>query len=416
MSPVLFSEHDYFELRLFLEELVGDLSRRNYAACHGGSLFDVRIRHEVKLGSNNVYADMLVESDAGVSYFVEVDFGYSGPRIIESLERKFGQTEFDYGNIDRLVLVVDQHRHSNWGEFESEIRRTLPTSWKLDIWNEQDLLTLIHEYYSIELSALTLDAIPLLRQALDKAKGTHAFGDAYANDPLDSLLLWQFGYGRLQNLYIAADCNKREILCPGTYSSVVVLFADLSGFSGYVRDTPDHRTIRDCLSAFCTKARHQILSDGGMLYQFLGDAVIGLFGIPDRDRGYVERSYECAKSLLVLAESVSNEWQRQLDRLQPIGGGHVGMAMGDLELLSLRSFSRSHIGLIGDSINMAARLSSFAQSGQIAMSNIVFRGLCANSQQTLREAEPIEAKNIGRIKGWIYDSVNSPSHEMRKFN
>jgi adenylate cyclase len=55
-----------------------------------------------------------------------------------------------------------------------------------------------------------------------------------------------------------------------------------------VRDTPEERTMQECLTTFCSKARSQILNDGGMLCQFLGDAVIGFFGIPDYPARYVE--------------------------------------------------------------------------------------------------------------------------------
>jgi adenylate cyclase len=143
-----------------------------------------------------------------------------------------------------------------------------------------------------------------------------------------------------------------------------------------------------------------------MLYQFLGDAVIGLFGIPTHSTDYIERSFDSARSLLTLGDAISNEWQRQLDRLQPVRGSHIGMAMGDLQILSVRPFSRTHTGVIGDAINMAARLSSHAQSGQIVVSNIVYQGLCRSSQSLLHETEPIEAKNVGRIKAWTFDQAN----------
>ena len=95
-----------------------------------------------------------------------------------------------------------------------------------------------------------------------------------------------------------------------------------------------------------------------MLYQFLGDAVIGLFGLPDHPAGYVDQAFDCARALLMVGESVSNEWQRQLDRIQPVRGSHIGIALWDLELLSLRPFSRTFMGAVGDAINMAARLSA----------------------------------------------------------
>lgn len=142
-----------------------------------------------------------------------------------------------------------------------------------------------------------------------------------------------------------------------------------------------------------------------MLYQFLGDGVIGLFGIPTHSLDYIERSFDCARSLLKLADAISNEWQRQLDRLQPVRGCHIGMAMGDLQILSLRPFSRTHIGVVGDAINMAARLSSYAQPGQIVVSNIVYQSLDPASQSQFRETEPIEAKNVGRIQAWTFDQT-----------
>lgn len=76
--------------------------------------------------------------------------------------------------------------------------------------------------------------------------------------------------------------------------------------------------------------------------------------------------------------------------------------MGDLQLLSLRPFSRTYIGAIGDAINMAARLSAAAEPGQIVVSNLVYRDLSRDTQKMLRETEPIEAKNVGKIKAWVY--------------
>jgi len=140
-----------------------------------------------------------------------------------------------------------------------------------------------------------------------------------------------------------------------------------------------------------------------MLYQFLGDSVIGFFGIPNHPASCVDYAFDCARSLLMVGESVSNEWQRHLDRIQAVRGSHIGIALGDVQLLSLRPFSRTYMGAIGDAINMAARLSSAADPGQIVVSNLVHRDLCGDMQKMLREARPVEAKNVGKIKAWVYD-------------
>ena len=99
--------------------------------------------------------------------------------------------------------------------------------------------------------------------------------------------------------------------------------------------------------------------------------------------------------------------QRQLDRIQPAGGAHIGMAMGHLDILSLPAFSRGHVAAVGDTINMAARLSSEATSGQIVASNGIFRELPHETQALFSEAPPIEAKNVGRIRAWRFDQALS---------
>lgn len=139
--------------------------------------------------------------------------------------------------------------------------------------------------------------------------------------------------------------------------------ADLCAYSSYVRDTRDDRVIRESLTAFASKTRYRILNDGGMLYQFLGDTVIGFFGIPSRG---------------------AEQWQRQIDRVQPASGVHVAMALGDVQMLSLRPFSRAHIGAVAEAINLAARLIDIAGPGEIVISNTLYHALPGASRRRSR--------------------------------
>jgi adenylate cyclase len=78
------------------------------------------------------------------------------------------------------------------------------------------------------------------------------------------------------------------------------------------------------LTFFYSKSRYQVLNSGGMLYQFLGDGVVALFGVVDRRANYVEDALECATALLDIGRSTSNEWQRRIDHVQTGGGCHIG--------------------------------------------------------------------------------------------
>src|SRR5208337_565310 len=126
---------------------------------------------------------------------------------------------------------------------------------------------------------------------------------------------------------------------------------------------------------YYSKARYEILNTGGMMYQFVGDEVIGLYGIPDHPEGYLESAFDCAKALVDIGDSVSRKWQRHIDRVQKVRGVHVGICIGAMQVVSLRPFSRAHISGIGDVINLAARLMADAGPSQIVASNTYYQVL-----------------------------------------
>jgi adenylate cyclase len=91
--------------------------------------------------------------------------------------------------------------------------------------------------------------------------------------------------------------------------------------------------------------------------------------------------------------------------MQSVHGSHTGIALGDIQIYSLRPFSRTYIGAVGDAINLAARLSAHAEPGQIVLSNLIQRHLSFAAQNMLRESEPVQAKNVGLIRAWTFDQV-----------
>ncbi len=396
---------DLFELRLMVEELVCNVCRFAHVSKDQVRPQDVCIRQEVRLALKNAFADIHVTVPGAGSYFVEVKLGYSRELLLESLRRKYSNPAPQLEGAYKLVLIYDP-QPGDWPALEPTLAALLPSGWTLELWDTEVLLEQFQKHFGVRSETLDLEHLYDFRALIEQAKAEHAFGPDAALDPLASTLLWQFSHWRLREIFERVGRQKRAILEPGSYQSAVVVFADLCGFSSYVRDTPSGRTIQTSLSAFCCKARYQVINDGGMLYQFLGDAVIGIFGVPDHQTDCVVRAFQCARALLDIGSAVSHDWQRQIDRLQPVHGAHIGMAMGDLQFLPLRPFSRNHFGVIGDAINLAVRLSNAASSGEIVVSNSLHSRLPFPLQRQLTETEPVEAKNVGRIKAWKYSDAN----------
>jgi serine/threonine protein kinase/class 3 adenylate cyclase len=392
------------QLRLLLEELSCDFCRFEHVVTDGQAPEGISIDREYDLGQPGAYADIRVAVPGRAPYFVEIKYGYAGSRLLETFRRKYGRQTPALAEASKVVLVIDREPRSDWPSLEAELTRCLPPSLALEVWDEARLRTLLRERFGADIPAITEDGLGEARQAIDRAKGFHAFGAGdfvdYTSDPLQAQLLWHFGFWRLRQLRDALGMTPRDVLPPGLYRGVVVLSADLCAYSDYVRDTRDEAVIRDNLTAFYSKARYQIINRGGMLYQFLEDEVLALFGVPDQRPGYIQDALDTARALRSIGRSVSNHWQRHIDRIQPAAGLHIGMALGDLQVVSLRPFSRMHLGVVGDPLKVAQRLLPGAGPDQIAVSNSFYQALPENEKDAFREMQSTEDRSLGRIRAW----------------
>lgn len=388
------------ELRLFLEEICTNICRFEHVEQLGLAPEEVKTNQEYYLGAPDAYADIRVEAKGISPYFVEIKYGYSGDQLVRHMARKYGIKSKRIQDASKLIIVIDCHNIENWKDILRRLESSVQKNLRLDIWDEQKLLSLFEKRYGEKIDRINFDTILKLKFALRNATGKYAFGSEWEGDSLQTSLLWHFPFWRIKYLRETKELKAWQILPPGMYKSVVALMADLSSFSSFVRDTRDDDVVRHALTAFYSKARLEILNTGGMLYQFVGDEVIGLYGIPDHPPGYRQAAYECAKNLVSVGDSIANEWQRRIDRVQGSRGVHIGMAIGYIQVVSLRPFSRSHLGAVSDSINMAARLLSSAGPANIVVSNTFYQGLSQKCQGEFTEIDPVDGKNVGRIMAW----------------
>jgi len=397
---------DSSERRLFLESVCCDYFRFLHLDA-GVPAENVMIRQEVALGPG-AYADIEVRASGTPPYFVEIDTGYSRTRLLESVRRKYGKPSAATDGASRVVIVADEDALHDRPAIERALQEALRPGLDLEVWDERHLLRLLGERFGVALAALGEDDLLALRAAVDRTKGVYAFADGFQNDPLQSSLLWHLAFWRIRRLREAGRSTSRAILPPGPYRDVVLVMADFCSYTTYVRDTRDEAVSRRWLTSFASKTRYRIINDGGMLYQFGGDSVVGLFGVPEAVPGHVGHAFECARGLVDIGASVATGWQRQIDQIQSAAGVHVSMTLGDLQVLSLRPLSRTHMGVIGDSINLAARLNSVAGCDEIVVSNLLHQRLPDDVRAGFVELAPVDAKNIGRVRAWKLGPLGTP--------
>ncbi len=387
------------ELRLVLEEICCHLCLFQHFEMEEAAPGSVRVRRDFDLGVPDAFADIRVAPPHKAPYFVEVKYGYSRAKLLSSLKRKYYVDPPGLEGAERLVLVIDADHFEDWSDIEAEITASLPVGLTLEVWNQKHLLGLLQTALGIQIETINQSTILDVRDAFTLAKGRLAFGDRWSDDTLQNALLWQFGPWTLKYL-CDAGLEARSILPPARYRRVVAMHADLCSFSSFVRDTRDGNVLRRCLTAFYSKARFTIINTGGMLYQFVGDEVVGLYGLPLLSDDYPDHAVDAALALIDIGNSVSRDWQRQIDRIQPAAGVHIGMAIGDAQIVSQRAFGRAHLGAISDAMNLGSRLVAHAAPREIVVSNSLYWSLNEGYQSEFEELDAIDARNIGRVRAW----------------
>ena len=177
-----------------------------------------------------------------------------------------------------------------------------------------------------------------------------------------------------------------------------VLFVDLVSSTALLADA-DPEIVRRKVSRFFDQVSHCIVTHGGTVEKFAGDAVLAAFGAPAAYEDHAERALHAALSM-----------QRRLDalferRLQL----RIGVNTGEVVVGRARE-SSSFVS--GDTVNVAARLEQAAAPGEI----LVGKRTVAASRGAFEFGEPVTAEAKGKPGGVacrrLVRALRSPVHAV----
>jgi adenylate cyclase len=386
------------ELGSFIDEITADLCRFERAAAAGCTPDDVSIEREVTLAPD-VHGDIRVEAPKSPPFFVENKLEYAPADLVARIRRKYGKPSPAWRGAERLAILLDRADIPAGMDIDGGLRAAAP-GLTVEVWDVKNFLARIGATFGAEITAISRASLLDVRSAIEQAQWRLAYDGKFTGDVRTNALLWHFSPWELARLYREQGLGPNDLLQPRIYEDAVVVMADMCSFSSYVRDTRDPAMIHRRLTEYYSLARYAVLNEGGMLYQFVGDEVVGVFGLYGSGATATEQALRCVRTLCEAGNAVSTAWQRALDRVQPSRGVHIGVGMGPLGLLAWRPFSRTHVGFIGEPLNLAARLMGEAKSGEIYATNTFYAALDGDRRELFEEVGAIEAKNVGRIQGW----------------
>lgn len=180
--------------------------------------------------------------------------------------------------------------------------------------------------------------------------------------------------------------ERAEQAAAGERADVSVLFCDLRGFTR-LAGSLEPPQVRDLLNVYYRHAARVILGHDGTVMQYVGDEVFAVFGAPLPDPAHRQRALACARDLQAAADDIAAELGGTIGRL--VYG--IGLHSGEVVAAHVGDDRRRQYAVVGDVVNVGARLCSMAGAGEIVASDQVLA-----QDYTAAVREPIEP---GTLKG-----------------
>jgi class 3 adenylate cyclase len=143
----------------------------------------------------------------------------------------------------------------------------------------------------------------------------------------------------------------------GERRQVTILFADISGFTA-LAETLDPEDVRQGMNACFAQLVPIVEAHGGTIDKFIGDAIMGLFGAPTAYENDAERAVHTALAMLEALAALNAEQGTTL-------GLHWGINTGLVIAGGIGTSTHQEYSVMGDAVNLAARLDDAAERGQI---------------------------------------------------
>lgn len=165
-----------------------------------------------------------------------------------------------------------------------------------------------------------------------------------------------------------------------------VLFSDIRGYST-LAERLSAREVADILARHLGAMAEVVQVHGGTLNEFVGDAVMVVFGAPDPVADHADRALRCALAMQSRQAELNADAER--NELPPLRMG-IGVNTGTVMAGTMGGGGRLQYTVIGDAVNVAARLQGEAEAGEV---------LATAATVAAAPAIPVEPAGARQVKG-----------------
>jgi adenylate cyclase len=159
--------------------------------------------------------------------------------------------------------------------------------------------------------------------------------------------------------------DPEHLVLKGERRDVTVLFCDMRGFTTLAERLAPEEVVR-LLNQFYTLMIDTTFKHGGNPDKFLGDGVMAIFGAPIAHPDHAGQAIRAALDMRAGMAELSR--RRVADGQSPVEVG-IGLSAGEAVAGTVGTEDRMEYTVVGDSVNLAARLEAEAKAGQILVNS-----------------------------------------------
>ena len=174
----------------------------------------------------------------------------------------------------------------------------------------------------------------------------------------------------------------------GQRAFVTIMMTDLRGFTSMC-GTMEPENVVKLLNHYLEAMTRIITRYGGTIDEFIGDAILVVFGAPLKLEHAEARAVACAIEMLNAMPEI-NKWN-VAQRLPEVEMG-IGVHSGEVVLGNIGSDLRAKYGIVGSTINLTSRVESYTVGGQVLISEAT-RERCGDSL-TIGTTQNVSPKGV----------------------
>ncbi|WP_437971994.1 adenylate/guanylate cyclase domain-containing protein [Sorangium sp. So ce260] len=175
--------------------------------------------------------------------------------------------------------------------------------------------------------------------------------------------------------YLSDDVVNRLLSSPeaqllgGEEREVTIMMTDLRSFTTMTENMPPEVVMR-LLNGYLGEMARIIIARGGTIIEFIGDAILALFGAPFATGDDARRAVACALEMQIAMDAVNE--RNSAEGLPTLQMG-IALNTGPVIVGNIGSEARTKYGVVGSQVNLTSRIESCTVGRQILIADTTRR-------------------------------------------